>query len=374
MPSSLIGLSNVNVLFLCLGKMIQIPAIRHQHLRSSESSSPAPTSSLTSDRTLFATCDAATSDHYQPFYATPTEDAPSVREIKQDPPHYQSPADARVVDAPHPQKLKCKWRSPVDPIIDPLPEESSYKNHVVYKWLCKHPTDIQPIPEHALVAADISRLWDSPSTKPVYTTKSGGEGYFFDVLSDTRLGLLVPEEMPLNTDEAPFLQFTSHCFVFLLGDDATGNASVGGSPKHLSFSDFSKGSPSLTGALPKVICLSYKSAGNTLSGQHVKKLRQPTCCGYKALLASVNPSLQSSDLVPSSAGQILVSVGIHLASAEQAVSSADPILDSMEPTSASAEPISISAGELSIFPQSSSSQLRAKKLASVLMSRFLRKR
>ncbi|KAD2132548.1 hypothetical protein E3N88_41794 [Mikania micrantha] len=66
-----------------------------------------------------------------------------------------------------------QWRSPLDPIVDPIPAESEYANSRLYKWLCKHPTDIQSIPEHALVATGISRFWDSPSTKPVYLNKDG---------------------------------------------------------------------------------------------------------------------------------------------------------------------------------------------------------
>ncbi|KAL8245596.1 hypothetical protein R6Q59_011854 [Mikania micrantha] len=69
---------------------------------------------------------------------------------------------------------KMQWRSPMDPIIDPAPAESEYINSRLYKWLCKHPTDIQAIPEHALVATGISRFWDSPSTKPVYLNQKGG--------------------------------------------------------------------------------------------------------------------------------------------------------------------------------------------------------
>ncbi|KAL8226207.1 hypothetical protein R6Q57_018764 [Mikania cordata] len=97
-----------------------------------------------------------------------------------------------------------QWRSSTDPIIDLAPENSSFKDHAVYKWLYKHPTNIQPILEHALVAI--------------------GPGYFFDVLSDPRRGLLIPEARSLKSHEAPFLQFTDHFFIFPREDGDTGTA------------------------------------------------------------------------------------------------------------------------------------------------------
>ncbi|KAL8249632.1 hypothetical protein R6Q59_006500 [Mikania micrantha] len=112
---------------------------------------------------------------------------------------------------------KMQWRSPVDPIIDPAPVEDRYVNSRLYKWLCEYPTNIQPIPEHALVATWISCLWDSPSAKPGYLNRNGGEGFFFEVLSDTRRELLVPKEKPLKPKEAPFLHFTARYVVFPLG-------------------------------------------------------------------------------------------------------------------------------------------------------------
>ncbi|KAL8261125.1 hypothetical protein R6Q59_025174 [Mikania micrantha] len=129
--------------------------------------------------------------------------------------------------------IRMRWRSPTDPIVDQAPTNNSYKDITAYEWLSKHLTDIQPIPEHALVATGISRLWDSPSSRPVYTTKDGGSGYFFVVLLDNRRGLLVPEERPLKPQEMPFLRFTARYFAFPSDSDATGHEPVRDTEEHV---------------------------------------------------------------------------------------------------------------------------------------------
>ncbi|KAD5317404.1 hypothetical protein E3N88_17350 [Mikania micrantha] len=266
-----------------------------------------------------------------------------------------------------------QWRSPLDPIIDPIPAESEYTNSRLYKWLCKHPTDIQSIPEHALVATGISRFWDSPSTKPVYLNKDGKEGYYFKVLSDTRRGLLVPREQPLKPNEMPLLRFTASYVAFPLQEGAQGRDIASGSSPQPSLPNFSQGSvssksteapPGSTGSLSPVILVGG-SPSSTPSAPHV-------------LSPDIDSGAINTPLVPVSAVLPLAPSGSPMVHSDPAITSADLSQVSSAPPSqefsASSTPSHAEISKSSTPPQLSASQLRAKKLSSVMLNKYTRKR
>ncbi|KAD3068350.1 hypothetical protein E3N88_36230 [Mikania micrantha] len=97
------------------------------------------------------------------------------------------------------------------------------------------------------------------------------EGYYFEVLSDTRRELLVPREQTLKPNEVPLLHFTARYVAFPLQEDTQGKDLAGSSSPQPSPSSFSQGPasskpadtpPGSTGSLSPVISIS-KSTPST---------------------------------------------------------------------------------------------------------------
>ncbi|KAD5961338.1 hypothetical protein E3N88_12811 [Mikania micrantha] len=109
-----------------------------------------------------------------------------------------------------------QWRSPLDPIVDPIPAESEYAN-----------TRIRDCINGSVNILPISK-----------------EGYYFEVLSDTRRGLLVPREQPLKPNVMPLLRFTARYIAFPLQEGAQGRDLASSSSPQPSLPSFSQGSAS----------------------------------------------------------------------------------------------------------------------------------
>lgn len=104
-------------------------------------------------------------------------------------------------------------------VFDEAPLKQEFES-AEYLYLVKHASDIQPLPEHALVALRMSRRWSEPGFRPSYQRKGGGSFSYFELLFPVNRDELEPIKVPLEPCETTFLDQTRDLFVFpsLKGD------------------------------------------------------------------------------------------------------------------------------------------------------------
>ncbi|KAK1428180.1 hypothetical protein QVD17_17009 [Tagetes erecta] len=79
-------------------------------------------------------------------------------------------------------------------VID-IPPSPQVVGSSFYKWLCRHPTPIQTISEHALVLCGMSRSWDRRGFKPSYAYSGGGEFSLYELLLEGKQHFFAPIEV-----------------------------------------------------------------------------------------------------------------------------------------------------------------------------------